>query len=151
MQKQKERDNRISWDDYFFSIVDLVSQRSVCLKHQIGAVIVKDNQILSTGYNGPASGIEHCITCPILDTPHGVNRNLCPAVHAEMNALVLAAKRGISVDGATLYCSYFPCSLCASCLITAGIAEIVFLHGYTDALNTKILSQSNIKTRFLEV
>lgn len=141
--------DRIPWDEYFFKVTELISLRSPCLKHKVGAVIVKDNQILSTGYNGPSPGIAHCETCPILDLPPGENRNLCPAVHAEMNALILAAKRGISVEGASIYCLIFPCSLCLSCLITAGIVEIIYGEAYEDKLNMGILVQSQIKARRL--
>ena len=136
--------NKINWEDYFFSIVDLIAKRSSCLKMQVGAVIVENNQILSTGYNGPASGIKHCDICTRIDMAPSERREWCPAVHAEINAILLAAKKGVSVNNSSLYCKYFPCSYCLSCLITAGIKEVIYEIDYEDVLNKSILLDSNM-------
>ena len=139
--------NRISWDKYFMQVADLISKRSVCLKTQVGAVLVKDSQILSTGYNGTASGVRHCKTCTIMDIEAASNRGNCPAVHAELNAIALAARKGICINGSTLYVNVFCCWHCLSTLINAGISEIVYSVDYTDNFNKDILNQSKIVTR----
>lgn len=141
--------SKISWDEYFYTIAELIARRSNCVKsgRQIGAVIVKENQILSTGYSGVAAGIKHCEVCPRATAKTSERRDECPAVHAEINAIVLAAKRGISIDGATIYCTLFPCSECLSSLINAGIIEVVYGGDYVDRLNKDILKQSKITSR----
>lgn len=136
--------DRISWDDNFFLIIDSVARRSPCLKHQIGAVLVLDNQIISTGYNGPARGVTHCKECLRINLHHNELREECPAVHAEVNTVVSAARRGVSIKGATLYSKFFPCSECLSILINAGIEKIIYEVPYSDKLTKRILEQTNI-------
>lgn len=118
-----------SWNKYFMDICRMVSERSPCLSRHGGAVIVRDKQILSTGYNGPASGESHCTICARKQKPDyksGTNYNDCPAVHAEMNAIIQAAKHGVSINGATLYCTFIPCVDCLRAIINAGIKEVIF-------------------------
>ena len=118
---------RPAWDEYFIDIAILVSSRSTCLRKQHGAIIVKDRQILSTGYNGTPAKITHCETCFRTEhnIPHGTMYELCRSVHAEANAIVQAAKHGIAIDGATIYITGIPCLMCARLIINAGIKEVV--------------------------
>jgi len=118
---------RPAWDEYFIDIAILVSSRSTCLRKQHGAIIVKDRQILSTGYNGTPAKITHCETCFRTEhnIPHGTMYELCRSVHAEANAIVQAAKHGIAIDGAIIYITGIPCLMCARLIINAGIKEVV--------------------------
>lgn len=141
----------MSWEDYFFGIVHSIAERSVCLKKRVGAIIVKDNQILSHGYNGPATGIEHCEECIRKNLVGSQKRELCPSVHAELNAIIQAAKQGVSIKGAVMYIDYFPCSNCLSCLINADITEIMYEDDFNDPLNKIILKQSDIKVMKREI
>ena len=108
---------RPSWDEYFMEIVDLIKERSTCLRRQVGALIVNDKRILSTGYNGAPTGCSHCeeVGClrEKLQIPSGQRHELCRALHAEQNAIVQAAMYGISVQGGTLYVTHQPCVMCA--------------------------------------
>jgi dCMP deaminase len=119
---------RKSWDEYFMDIVSIVASRSTCLRRQVGAVLVKDRHIISTGYNGPPKHYPHCDSCKkdLAGIPSGQGHDVCVAVHAEMNSIALAAAHGISTAGATLYTQWIPCSLCARILSNAGIIEIVY-------------------------
>ena len=104
---------RPSWDEYFMEIAHLVKKRATCLRRQVGAVLVKDKNILATGYNGTPSGIEHCLDRGCLreqmGIPSGERHEICRGLHAEQNAIIQAAKHGTNIDGATLYCTNQPC------------------------------------------
>lgn len=117
------------WDTYFHSICQTVSSKSPCLSRQIGAVLVRDHSIVSTGYNGPPREIPHCQDqCPRrkYGYPSGTHMEICPAQHAEQNAVSNAARLGVSVVGTALYMnSIIPCKNCYGTLINAGIVEIV--------------------------
>ncbi len=140
---------RPSWDDYFMDIVEVVKTRSTCIRRQVGAVIVKDNRILATGYNGAPSGCRHCedIGClrQQLGIPSGQRHELCRAIHAEQNAIVQAAAAGISIQGATLYCTTQPCVLCAKMMINAGIKRILYKGDYPDELSLSLLSEAGVE------
>jgi len=142
---------RPSWDKYFMEIAKLVATRSTCLRRKVGAVIVKDRHILSTGYNGTPKGITHCevVGClrEKLKVPAGERHELCRGLHAEQNALLQAALYGISLKEATLYCTNQPCIICAKMLINAGIKEIVILKGYPDTMAKEMLEEAGIKIR----
>ncbi|MCM8778248.1 MAG: cytidine/deoxycytidylate deaminase family protein [Candidatus Omnitrophica bacterium] len=142
---------RPSWDEYFMEIAKLVATRSTCLRRQVGAVIVKDRHILSTGYNGTPKGITHCeiVGClrEKLKVPSGERHELCRGLHAEQNALLQAALYGISLREATLYCTNQPCIICAKMLINAGIREIVILDGYPDPMAEEMLKEAKVKVR----
>ena len=128
---------RPGWDEYFMEMAEVARKRSTCLRRAVGAIIVKDNRILATGYNGVPSGIEHCSVrgCQreALHVPSGERHELCRGIHAEQNAIVQAAYLGVSIDNATLYCTNQPCILCAKMIINAGIKRIVIKEGYPDA------------------
>jgi dCMP deaminase len=142
---------RPSWEEYFMDIAKLVARRSTCLRRQVGAVIVKDKNILATGYNGTPSGITHCAETGCLreqlKIPSGERHELCRGLHAEQNVIVQAAKHGINIDGATLYCTNSPCIICSKMIINAGVKEIIYLDGYPDILSKDILAESGIGFR----
>lgn len=140
---------RPEWNDYFMEIVGLVKTRATCVRRQVGAVIVKNNRILATGYNGAPEGIKHCdeTGCPRQkqNVPSGQRHELCRAIHAEQNAIIQAAVSGTSIKGAKIYVNTQPCSLCAKMLINAGIEEIIYEGGYPDELSLQMLNEANVK------
>ncbi|MBE0430018.1 MAG: cytidine/deoxycytidylate deaminase family protein [Thermoleophilia bacterium] len=141
--------SRPSWDEYFFQIAQQVATRSTCMRRQVGAVLVKDKRILSTGYNGAPRGIVHCIDAGCLReqmrVPSGERHELCRALHAEQNAIVQAALHGVKIEGSTLYCTHQPCSLCAKMIINAGIVEVYFNEGYPDELAAGFFAEAGIR------
>jgi len=140
---------RLGWDDYFLEITAVIANRSTCLRRQVGAVIVKDKQILSTGYNGAPSGLRHCAETGCmrvkLNIPSGQRTELCRAVHAEQNALVQAARHGVSIEGGTLYSTIQPCVLCTKLAINAGIQRIVYKGDYPDPLSLEMLGEAGVE------
>ncbi len=142
---------RKTWDHYFMDIAQLVSERATCLRRKVGAVLVRDRRILSTGYNGAARGLPHCDEAGCLreklSIPSGERIEICRGIHAEQNALVQAAAFGINVGGATLYCTHEPCITCAKMLLNAGIREFVVEHPYPDDLGRQMLAQARVKVR----
>lgn len=142
---------RPSNDEYFMEMAQLVSSRSTCLRRKVGAVIVKDKRVLSTGYNGSPKGTKHCeeLGCirVQMNVPSGTRHELCRGVHAEQNAVTQAAYFGVSVDGSTIYTTTYPCSMCAKILINAGIKEIVYAEGYSDDLSKQLLGEAGIVMR----
>ena len=117
---------RPSWDDYFLTLCDVISTRATCDRLHVGSVIVRDNRIISSGYNGAPSGLTHCDS-----VGHEMVDGHCQRiVHSEVNAIVDAARRGVSVDEATLYCNYLPCYQCCKVIISAGISEGVYRDVY---------------------
>jgi len=129
-------------------IARLVARRSTCLRRQVGAVVVKEKNILATGYNGTPTGITHCsvVGClrQRLDVPSGERHELCRGLHAEQNAIIQAAKHGVNIAEATLYSTHSPCIICSKMIINSGIRRIVYLEGYPDALATEMLAESGI-------
>ena len=129
---------RPSWDEYFMEIAYKVSERSTCIRRQVGAVLVKNKQIISTGYNGSIRGTKHCIDDPNLclrsseSIPTGERLDLCRAIHAEINAIIQAARNGISTDGCTLYVTTRPCRDCFNACYQAGIVRFIYSGEYTD-------------------
>jgi dCMP deaminase len=146
---------RKSKDVYFAEIADLVSSRSTCLRNQVGAVIVKESQILSTGYNGAPKGLTHCeeVGCirEKLKVKPGERHELCRGLHAEQNAVIQAAYHGISVRDAIMYCTTRPCSICTKMLINAGIVEIVYIEDYQDELAAQLAKEAGLKIRQVQV
>ena len=134
-------------DQYFMNMAKLVSTRSTCTRRHVGAVIVKDKRVLSTGYNGSPKGTKHCeeLGCirEQMNIPSGTRHELCRGVHAEQNAVTQAAYFGVSVNGATIYTTTYPCSMCAKILINAGIREIVYDEGYVDDLSKSLLDETD--------
>ena len=118
---------RPTWDEFYLQLAAFMATRSTCLKHQVGAVLVRDRQVLSTGYNGAPSDLPHCeeLGCARAGLESGERLDLCRAVHAEQNAIIQAALHGVSTKGATLYTTAAPCYQCAAMIINAGIARVV--------------------------
>jgi len=135
-------------------IATLVASRSTCLRRQVGAVIVREKRIISTGYNGAPSGVAHCLDVGCLreelGIPSGERHELCRAVHAEQNAIIQAALHGVSTKGSTLYCTTQPCVLCAKMLINAGVEEIFFKGSYPDELAISLLNEAKVKINLLK-
>ena len=139
------------WDDRFMQMAETVADWSSCFKadRHVGAVIVKDKRILTTGYNGASSGILSCVEkgeClrVKLGIESGTRHELCYAVHAEQNAIIQAAKLGVSVDGATLYYTHQPCVICAKMIINAGIKRVVYKYGYPDEFSMSLFKQAEV-------
>ncbi|MCD4779159.1 MAG: cytidine/deoxycytidylate deaminase family protein [Candidatus Omnitrophica bacterium] len=131
---------RPEWDQYFLKLAMLASERATCPRMHCGCVLVKDKHVISTGYNGSIPGDDHCtdVGCLVVD-------NHCQrTVHAEMNALNQAAKKGHSVDGATAYVTNMPCTTCSKSLIVAGIKRVVVFSDYHDTLATDFFSKAGV-------
>ncbi len=140
---------RPSWDEYFGSIVNQVATRSTCLRRRVGAVIVKEKRILSTGYNGAPSGIRHCVDVGCLREESGVasgeRHELCRGLHAEQNSIIQAALHGVSIQGATIYTTHQPCILCAKMIVNSGIERVCYLNPYPDELALSILTEAKVE------
>lgn len=139
---------RPSWDAYFMDITFLVAKRSTCLRRAVGSLVVKNKRILSTGYNGAPTGIRHCNETGCLrqamNVASGERHELCRGIHAEQNAIIQAAYHGVSIKGATLFCTNLPCSICAKMIINAGITAIRYHSGYADAMSKEMLEEAGI-------
>jgi len=140
---------RPSWDEYFMTIAADVARRSTCLRRQVGAILVVDRRLLSTGYNGAPTGVPHCSESGCLRqqmaVPSGERHELCRGLHAEQNAIIQAAKHGVRIDGATLYTTHHPCSMCAKMAINAGIKRIVCQQDYPDDLGKTMLRDGGVR------
>ncbi|MDR2610679.1 MAG: cytidine/deoxycytidylate deaminase family protein [Clostridiales Family XIII bacterium] len=147
--------DRPSWNEYFMNIAKLTAERSTCLRRKVGAVIVKDKQIVATGYNGAPKGIAHCdeIGGCIREKqgiPPGERHELCRAIHAEQNVIIHAATSGQSIEGATIYITNQPCAICAKMIINAGIRKIIVAEGYPDDFAVDILDEAGLQIVNLE-
>jgi dCMP deaminase len=140
---------RPSWNEYFMKITRDVSQRSTCLKRKVGAIIVKDFRVLSTGYNGAPKNMKHCSVTGCLrkkmKVPSGQRHELCRGLHAEQNAIIQAAWHGVKIEGSTMYATYQPCIICVKMMINAGIKRLVYEGEYPDKLARQMLKESGIK------
>lgn len=145
---------RPSIDEYFIQFADLASTRSTCVRRQVGAVLVRDKHILSTGYNGAPMHTKHCTTETCLRLKTGVKpgerHELCRGVHAEQNAIIQCALHGVSSRDATLYVTHSPCTICAKMLINAGIQRVVIKRKYPDKEGIQMLLDSGVTIEFLE-
>ncbi len=130
-------------------IASLVARRSTCRRRRVGAIVVKDKRILATGYNGAPTGLPHCLDIGCLREELGVvsgeRHELCRGLHAEQNVIIQAAYHGVSIKGATLYCTNLPCSICSKMLINAGISEIIYQEGYADPMAEEMLKAAGVK------
>jgi dCMP deaminase len=151
----KGKNKRPSWDEYFVKAAYLVSERSTCLRRRVGAVLVKDKQILATGYNGAPMGIAHCSKTGCLrqklKVPSGSRHEICRGLHAEQNVILQAAKHGVSVRGSCLYITNAPCSICAKMIINAGIVEIIIAGDYPDKMAIDFLKEAKIRLRRINI
>lgn len=139
------------WDHRFMEMAHLVGTWSSCFVdcRAIGAVVVKDKRVMTTGYNGAPSGTKTCKERGYclrrkLNIPSGTHAEICYAIHAEQNAVIQAAKLGISIDGGTLYCTHQPCSVCAKIIINAGIKRIVYQEGYPDPFALELINEAGV-------
>ena len=140
------------WDKRFMEMAELVASWSSCYQENrhVGAVITRNKRILTTGYNGACEGIKSCVErgeClrRRLNIPSGTKHELCYAVHAEQNAITQAAKLGLSVQGATLYCTHQPCVICAKIIINSGIKKVVYKYGYPDEFSLEMFAEAGIE------
>jgi len=141
---------RLSWDEYFMSVAHLISQRATCKRAHIGAVIVRDNNILATGYNGAPCGLPHCDddNCLIYTSTHPdgtVEKNCMNTIHAEINAIIQAAKHGISIKDADIYITASPCINCLKALINVGIKQIYYDKPYKIENISDMLHKTGVK------
>ena len=139
------------WDVRFMRMANLISEWSSCYmeNRSIGAVIVKDKRIMTTGYNGAPAGMKTCkergeCLRRKLGIASGTRAEVCYAIHAEQNAIIQAAKLGISIDGATLYCTHQPCSVCAKMIVNAGIKRVVYQQGYPDSFSLEVFGETGV-------
>jgi dCMP deaminase len=139
--------DRPDLDHYFMEIATVVAKRSTCLRNQVGALFVRNKRILSSGYNGAPAGLQHCdqVGCAREGVESGTRHELCRAVHAEQNAIIQAALHGVSIEGATLYCTHQPCILCAKMMINARVCRVVYRDSYPDDTALQFLSQAGIE------
>ena len=143
--------DRPPYDEYFMEMAHVVAKRSTCLRRNIGAILVKDKHILSTGYNGAPKGHKHCSEVGCLRAnqhiPSGERHELCRGLHAEQNAIIQAAVFGVSIQGSSLYCTNTPCVVCVKMLINAGVQEIIYAGEYPDKLAKDMIEESGIKIK----
>jgi dCMP deaminase len=135
------KSKRPTWDEYFLKLAMLASERATCPRMHCGCVLVKDRFVLATGYNGSLPGQPHCedVGCLIVDN-HCVRTN-----HAEMNALIQAARHGVNTTGATAYITNMSCTTCAKALIAAGIKRVVVFSDFHDTLATQFYSDAGVE------
>ena len=139
------------WDHRFMEMAQLVSTWASCYQEErkVGAVIVKDKRVMTTGYNGAPAGVRtrvergECLRKK-LGIPSGTRHEMCYAVHAEQNAIIQAAKLGVNIDGSTLYCTHQPCILCAKMIVNAGIVRVVYHSGYPDEFALDIFKEARV-------
>ena len=143
-----ERRDKIN---YYLDIAETVCERGTCLRRNFGAIIVHNDEIIATGYNGAPRGLEHCgereggCLRQQLGIPSGEKHELCRALHAEQNAIIQAATLGQSIEGATIYITHQPCVICAKMIINSGISKIIVKEGYPDQLSVDILDEAGLK------
>lgn len=147
------QDTRKSWPMYFMDIAYTVAERSTCLRRKVGAIAVLDKRILATGFNGAPSGVAHCLEVGCLreqlGIPSGQNHELCRGIHAEQNVVIQAAVHGISLRGAELYCTTFPCFICTKMLINCGIRKIWISENYPDEYSKRMLAEAGVEVTVL--
>ncbi len=123
-------------DEYFLKVASVVAERSTCRRHHVGAVAVKDNHILATGYNGAPSGFPDCLELGCLrdemNIPSGTRQEICRGIHAEQNVIIQATLHGVSLEGSTIYATHTPCNQCAKMLVNAKIRRYFSFGKYDD-------------------
>ena len=140
------------WDERFMELSKTIGTWSSCYQQnrKIGAVIVRNKRILSTGYNGAPAGVTSCVErgeCMRrkLNIPSGTQHELCYAIHAEQNAIIQAAKLGVTIEGATMYCTHQPCVICAKMIVNSGISRVIYGEGYPDEFSIRIFEMANVE------
>lgn len=145
---------RPTWDQYFSEIARQVATRSTCLRRHVGAVVVKNKRMLTTGYNGPPRGLAHCDETGCLreqlGIPSGQRQEICRGLHAEQNAIIQAALHGVSIEGSDIYVTHQPCITCAKMIINAGIERVFCLGTYPDEMARVLLNDAGIDLCMLD-
>jgi dCMP deaminase len=136
---------RPRWDDYFLTIARTVATRATCPRASVGAVLTREHRILTTGYNGAPRGVSHCLEAGCLLVHDHCQR----AVHAEANAIVQGALHGVSLAGATAYCTHEPCVNCTKLLISAGVERIVYETAYPDSIASELLREAGVAVDYV--
>ena len=153
-RSDRRKEKRPDIDSYFLKMALIVSERATCKRHSVGAVLVKNKIVLSTGYNGAAKGAKDCLELGCLrdemKIPSGERHEICRAIHAEQNAIIQASSKGIHLEGSTMYCTHTPCNICAKMMANAGIKELVVFESYKDDSFKKLFKELNIQTRLLQ-
>ncbi|MBN2746456.1 MAG: cytidine/deoxycytidylate deaminase family protein [Bacteroidales bacterium] len=155
MSEEQKKYIRPSWDEYFIKVADMVASRATCDRGRSGCVIAKDNQILVTGYVGSPKGLPHCddvghLFKKVIHEDGSVTQHCVRTVHAEQNAITQAARRGIALDGSTLYCRMTPCRTCAMLIINCGIVRVVCERKYhAGAESEEMFRQVGIELKYL--
>jgi dCMP deaminase len=139
------RRHRPTWDEYFLDIAFSVAERSTCDRAHVGAVLVRDKRILSTGYNGSPAGLPHCDEVGHLM----VDGHCVRTLHAEQNAIIQSALHGVSSEGATAYVTHQPCLTCAKMLINAGVTRVVYAGSYLDEYSRQFLAEAHVQLEHL--
>ena len=144
-----KRLTRPDTDEYFLKIASVVAERSTCRRHHVGAVAVKDNHILATGYNGAPSGLKDCLELGCLrdemNIPSGTRHEVCRGIHAEQNVIIQASLHGVSLEGSTIYATHTPCRLCAKMLVNAKIKRYVSYGKYNDDSFVDLFQEAGIE------
>lgn len=152
-KNQRRKTTRPSIDEYFMKMALVVSERSTCRRHSVGAVLVKDKIVLATGYNGAPKGAKDCLESECmrdrLGIKSGERAEICRAVHAEQNAVIQAATSGTSTEGTTLYCTHSPCIICAKIMANAGVKKVVVFEEYSDSSFHDLFSELGIAIVFV--
>ena len=130
---------RPTWDEYFASITRQVATRSTCLRRKVGAIIVKEKRILTTGYNGAPRGVRNCLETgkclrEQLGIPSGERHEICRGLHAEQNAILQASYYGVQISNSVIYTTNHPCVMCAKMIINCGIKKVYYFEDYPDPL-----------------
>lgn len=154
-QKQTEKYVRPSWDEYFIEVMEAVSKRSTCDRGRSGCVIVKNKQILATGYVGSAAGDDHCdkvghLYQKRIHEDGSITEHCVRTIHAEQNAICQAAKQGISIDGSTTYQRMTPCPVCARMLVNSGVKKVICQRKYHDSAESeRLLKKCGVEIVYL--
>ncbi len=151
----EEKIQRPSYDEFFMMMAKLISAMSTCKSRSVGAVLVRDKQIIATGFNGAPKGLPHCDETGCVriqeDIESGKMHEICRGAHAEINIVSQCSTYGVSSKGATLYCTTYPCPMCAKTLINADIDKIYYAEGYGGDLSAKLLDESDIEVKYMEM
>lgn len=147
--KRSQTSKRPEWDEYFLKMAYLVAGRSTCLRHHVGAVIVRNKKILTTGYNGAAKGVKDCLELGCLrderGIPSGERHEICRAIHAEQNAIIQAGLHGINIADSIIYCTHSPCILCAKMIVNASIKKFITSGEYADKSFKALFKEADIE------
>lgn len=147
--------HRPTWDEFFSQIAKLVARRSTCKRRNIGSVLVKDRQILATGYNGAPRGMAHCLDVGCLrdelKIPSGTRLEVCRAVHGEINAIIQCASHGVETRGSELYVTAHPCKICSRIIVNAGIERVIICGEYSDKDGVDVLQEAGVKVDYINV